>query len=63
MTPQAYKEALATLGLSQAAAARLFWVNPRTGRRWASGEQPVPRAVEIAIRLMIHYKVDPKILL
>lgn len=52
MTPAAYRDALARLGLSQVGAARLFGVNPRTSRRWALGELEVPRAVEIALLLL-----------
>lgn len=53
MTPNAYREALDSLGLSQVGAATLFGVNPRTSRRWALGEQDIPKAVEIALRLML----------
>ena len=60
MTPDDYKEALRRLDLSQAGAARLFRVNDRTSRRWASGEQEVPKAVEIALRLMVRFHIDPK---
>lgn len=54
-----YREAIAALGLTQVGAAKLFGVNERTGRRWALGEQDVPRAVEIALRLMIRFEVNP----
>lgn len=53
MTPDAYREALDSLGLSQVGAATLFGVNPRTSRRWASGELDVPTVVELVLRLMI----------
>ena len=42
MTPDEYREALARLGLSQVAAARLLGVDERTSRRWAGGERDVP---------------------
>lgn len=63
MNADAYKAALARLGLSQAGAARLFRVNERTSRRWATGEQEVPKAVEIALRLLVRFRVDPKMFL
>ena len=53
MTPSEYRAALAALGLSQVGAAKLFKVNERTSRRWALGEQEIPEAVAIALRLML----------
>lgn len=52
MTPDAYRASLDSLGLSQVGAARLFGVDPRTSRRWALGEQDIPKAVELALQLM-----------
>lgn len=60
MNADEYRSALEQLGMTQSSAARLFWVNARTGRRWALGEQPVPRAVAIALKLMIRFKVKPE---
>ena len=59
MTPTQFREAIARLGLSQVGAASLFKVNDRTARRWASGEQDIPAAVALALRLMIRHKVSP----
>ena len=59
MNPDAYKDALARLGLSQAGAARLFRVHERTSSRWANGLQDIPKAVEIALKLMIRFHVKP----
>ena len=42
MTHDEYREAIARLDLSQAAAARLLGVDERTSRRWATGERDVP---------------------
>ena len=42
MTPAEYRDALAQLQWSQAAAARLLGVNARTSRRWACGERDIP---------------------
>lgn len=59
MNADEFQAAIDQLGLTQVAAARLFDVADRTARRWASGEQDVPRAVAIALRLMIDHKVKP----
>lgn len=53
VTADLYREALKSLGLTQAGAARVFAVNERTSRRWALGEQDIPKAVEIALKLML----------
>lgn len=55
MTPSEYRAALAALGLTQAGAAELIGVNPRTSRRWALGESPIPQAVA---RLMAMMQAD-----
>jgi hypothetical protein len=60
MTADQFRDALETLRLPVTGAARLFGVNQRTAQRWASGEQDVPRAVEIALGLMVRFKVDPR---
>ncbi|HMJ44226.1 MAG TPA: hypothetical protein VK522_18315, partial [Pseudolabrys sp.] len=54
MTAAEYRAHLDRLDLSQNAASRLFNVNPKTGRRWASLTDPadIPRAVEIALELL-----------
>lgn len=57
MTAEQYCKAIERIGLSQVGAARFFHVNERTSRRWASGEQPVPRVIEIILWLMIKFKV------
>lgn len=53
MTPSEYRDAIERLGLSQVGASRLFGIDPRTSRRWALGELPVPRAVVLCLRLML----------
>lgn len=58
MTPTEYRTAIARLGLSQVGAARLFGVDPRTSRRWALGEQPIPRAVAMCLRMMVSHDVS-----
>lgn len=56
MSPNQYREAIAALDLSQVAAGNLLTDNPRTSRRWASGESPVPKPVALLLRLMILYR-------
>jgi DNA-binding transcriptional regulator YiaG len=53
MTPDEYREAIAELGLSQGAAARLLGVDARTSRRWAIGERDVPPPAERFLRYLI----------
>lgn len=52
MTPDAFKAALAALGLSQLAAAKALDVDERTVRRWACGERAIPGPVRVALRCM-----------
>jgi len=60
MTPAEFLGSLFLLNLSQADAARLFKVNDRTVRRWIVGEQPIPEAVALALRLMIKHGEKPE---
>lgn len=53
MTPNQYRAAIETLGLSQVAAARLLGVDARTSRRWACGERDVPAPAERFLRYLI----------
>ena len=46
MTTKQFRQALKQLGLSQMELARQIDVDPRTVRRWATGEHPVPKVVE-----------------
>jgi len=46
MTPAEYRSTLSRLGLSQVAAARVMGIDPRTSRRYALGETPIPKIVE-----------------
>lgn len=49
MTPEAFKEYLEVLNKTQVGFAREIEVDPRTVRRWASGEKPVPKVVELLL--------------
>lgn len=57
MNQYEYRAALDATGLNQSSAARLFGVDPRTSRRWASGELAVPRTVGLCLRMMASYGV------
>jgi hypothetical protein len=57
MTEKQFRAAIARLELSQARAAQLVGADPRTGRRWALGERPVPTCVGILLRLLIAGKI------
>lgn len=57
MTPDELHEAHRRLGLSAAAAARLFEVSDgRTVRRWWSGERDIPGPVAVLTRALIASK-------
>lgn len=56
MTTEEYRAALDKLGMSQAAAARLFTVSDRTSRRWALGGS-IPMGTAIVLRLMVKKKI------
>ena len=60
MNPAELTGSLAVLGLTKSGAARLFGVTYRTVHRWTEGEQEIPRAVAIALRLMIRFGVKPE---
>jgi len=49
VTPTQLRKALDRLGLSQSGAARRWGVNPRTVRRWISGDQDIPAWVSFAL--------------
>ena len=50
MTTQQFRDTLLALGVSQQELAKLAGFNPRTVRRWALGELPVPTAVALVLR-------------
>lgn len=59
MTPDEYKNAIASLGLSQSGAARLLGVDARTSRRWVSGERDVAEPAARFLRFLIAAKIKP----
>lgn len=56
-----YRAALASLGLSQAGAAKLLGVNERTSRRWAIGELVIPVPVGRWLRFMAAAEINPEL--
>ena len=58
MTSNEFREALERLKMPLIFAARMFKVNYRTAQRWASGDIPVPRGVELTLRLLIEVNAD-----
>ncbi len=59
MTGPEYVAAIEKLGMTRSAAAQLFGVNVTTARRWVGGEHPIPRSVEVALKLMLRYNLTP----
>jgi hypothetical protein len=58
MTPNQFRSAIKSLGLSQPKAGRLLGAKgERTPRRWASGEIPVPAAAAAILRLLLAGKL------
>ena len=52
MTPEQFQSSIDALGYSQVGISRLFGVTDRTGRRWASGDVSIPKAVEMVLLRM-----------
>ena len=50
MTPEEFRAALAALGFSQRGFAAHTGSNERSVRRWALGEQDIPRWVPVLLR-------------
>ena len=44
---------LASIGISQRAAARELGINDRTMRKYCSGTVPIPRVVDLAMQMLI----------
>ncbi|MBR0879130.1 hypothetical protein ACVMGC_004795 [Bradyrhizobium barranii subsp. barranii] len=60
MTPERFREALDLLPSSQNGFARFLKIDPRTVRRYSSGELPVPTNIAILMELMIRFDVTPE---
>lgn len=59
MTADQFRADLDHLGLTQVACARFLDTTDRTVRRWATGEQPVPRSVVLLFGVMKRYGLKP----
>ena len=59
MTPERYAHAIEKLGLSQVKAAEFLGYDPRTSRRWISGDLAIPKVVAMLLELMIKTKTEP----
>jgi DNA-binding transcriptional regulator YiaG len=57
MTPQQFIDAIAELGLTQTAAARLLGVDARTARRWVAGDRDVPAPAVRFLRFLIAARI------
>jgi hypothetical protein len=60
MTPDQYRKAYDRLGLTQVGVARFLGYDERTSRRWAAGDLPIPKHVEILLRIMLAYEIRPE---
>jgi hypothetical protein len=56
MTHKQLQRLLDSAELSQRGTARELELNERTMRRYVSGDQPIPRVVEFAVRYLIDTK-------
>jgi hypothetical protein len=52
-----YRKYLNVLELSQQRAAKMLEIDPRTSRRYALKERPIPEAINIVLRLMLKYRL------
>ena len=57
MTPDEYRQTIASLRLSQARLGRLLGVDKGTPSRWATGASTIPGAVALLLRAMRAGKV------
>lgn len=60
MDAAAFRATLAEFNLGQKEAGRFLDVAERTVRRWATGDQPVPRSVVLLFGLMRRYGLAPQ---
>ena len=60
MTPERYAQVIEKLGLSQVKTAEFLGYDPRTSRRWISGDLAIPKVVAMLLELMVRAKVKPE---
>jgi hypothetical protein len=59
MDADEFNGAVAKLGFAKGGLAKLLGCDPRTERRWRSGESPIPADTALALRLMVRFEVKP----
>lgn len=59
MSPDRYAKVIAKLGLSQVGAAEFLGYDPRTSRRWISGDLEVPKVVAMLLEFMVRKRAKP----
>ena len=59
MSRKQYREAIAQLGLSQAAAGRYLGISERTAHRYVSGDAEIPASSALLLRSLIHHGEEP----
>lgn len=59
MNAEQYRKAIERLDLSQVKAGSFLGVDPRTSRRLALDEVPIPKSVSMLLRLMVRLKLKP----
>jgi hypothetical protein len=56
MTAKQLQRLLKSAEMSKRGTAKALEINERTMRRYVSGDQPVPRVIELAVRQLIEQK-------
>lgn len=56
MTRDMFRQALCDLHMTQMAFANTAGVNPRTVRRWALGESPIPATIDALVCALLELK-------
>jgi hypothetical protein len=59
ISPEAYRQAIEKLGMSQVRAGLFFGLSDRQGQRLARGEAKMPPVIAHLLKMMIKYKVAP----
>lgn len=59
MSPDEYRSAIASLGLSQEGAGAWLGIAPRTSQGYALGERPVPKPTAMLLRLLLRLGLRP----
>jgi hypothetical protein len=59
MTAKEYNATLKKLGLTAYGAARYLGVSRRQSLRYASGEQPISRTIELLLRMYLAHGLPP----